>query len=143
MTTGYSPMTDAEFFKNLIYPARVPYHGAVLPWRFVGSSAYLRAHHGVFKLEPWVGDVHDHFAGLQGTYTSHAGAQDRIVFEFHELLAPDRSALKNADLADTHRIYAWHKGSGARREIEWYVPPISTGPLHDAIANWIAAWGGP
>jgi hypothetical protein len=135
-------VNDAEFVKKLLYPMRAQGHGPELPWRLVGASAYLRAGHGVFKLEPWGGGVVGQISGLHGTYTSDAGAQDRVVFEFHELLAPDRAALKNPSLADTHRIHAWHVGDGARRGVEWYVPPVSTRPLHEAIAAWVDAWGG-
>jgi hypothetical protein len=91
-----------EFFKKLLYPMRARDPGPELPWSFVGTCAYLRANHGVFKLEPWSGGVCGQVAGLQGTYTSHAGAKDHIVFEFEGLLIPDREVLKNPSLADTH-----------------------------------------
>ena len=127
-------MSDPEFFKKLL-------SCTLLPWSFIGTSAYLRKDHGVFKLDLWDGGGgREHIAGLCGTYTSRAGAQDHLVFEFHALLVPDRGALKNPDLANTHRICAWHVGSGAPRAVEWYVPPVSLAPLHEAIAAWVVAW---
>jgi hypothetical protein len=128
-------VTDPEFIQCLLREA-----GPSRAWSFVGSIAYLRTRHGVFKLEPWSDGVHGHVAGLLGTHTTSTGAQDRVVFEFHDLLQPDRKALKNPDLADTHRIHAWHTGDGPRRQIAWYVPPLSLQPLHAAIDAWIAAW---
>jgi hypothetical protein len=111
-------------------------------WSFVGSVAYLRASHGVFKIAPWDGGVHDRVAGLEGTYTSHTGAKDHVVFEFHDLLKPASDLLKNPDIVNTHRIHAWYTGDGPRRQIEWYVPPISLSPLHAEIDTWITVWGG-
>lgn len=133
-------MTDPEFFRRLICWYDRP--KACPDWSFVGATAYLRTGHGVFKLAPWDGGVRDRIAGLQGTYTSQTGAQDHVVFEFHDLLKPSAKDLKNPDLASTHRIHAWHTGDGARRQVEWYVPPASLHPLGDAIVTWLTAWGG-
>ena len=134
-------MTDAQFIKMLV--DREP-TGRKLPprWSFIDSVAYLRASHGVFKIAPWSGDVHDRVSGLEGTYTSHSGAKDHVVFEFHELLKPDAHKLKNPFLVNTHRIHAWHTGEGPQRQIEWYVPPVSLEPLHGAIDTWLTIWGG-
>lgn len=133
-------MTPIEFMRQFVEPMltyTVP--SGRFEWKLIGRCAYLRVPVGVFKLEMWSGGSADDVTGLAGTFTSHEGAQDHVVFEFRDFMKPDMSKAGNPKL--DRDVYGW-SGHG-RTGIEWYNAPPRPGDIEvfqAQIVWWIRTW---